>query len=214
MATAIDRSPVRRYGGVAARERVAARRERLLAAAIELYGTEGYAGTGVKDICRQAGLTDRYFYESFADGRELFLAAFERATSELLALVAKRVGEAAPEAGIQARAAIEAFVGALAEDARKARLLFVEAAAAGAEIESHVRTTVRRFADLVAQTARPHLPPAVPEQHLQMGALSLVGAIALVIVEWQAGEVDVTVEELVDYFVGMFAAAGTYASAS
>jgi hypothetical protein len=47
-----------------------------------------------------------------------------------------------------------------------------------------------------------------------MGALSLVGAIALVIVEWQDGAVDATVDELIDYFVDMFSAAGAHASAS
>ena len=50
--------PVRPYGGVSAQERMTERRERLLEAGLEEFGTRGFGQTGVKDICRQAGLTD------------------------------------------------------------------------------------------------------------------------------------------------------------
>jgi AcrR family transcriptional regulator len=86
--------PVRPYGGVSAPERVALRRAALLDAGLELFGTEGYARTRVKDLCRQAGLTDRYFYESFAGTDELFLAVFDRIIDELFVAVAEAVAVA------------------------------------------------------------------------------------------------------------------------
>jgi AcrR family transcriptional regulator len=199
---------MRRYGGLSATERVASRRDRLLDAALELYGTAGFAATGVKDICREAGLTDRYFYESFRDASELFIAAFDRETSDLLQLVAQGVSEVPANPEDQARAAIEAFVCALAEDPRKARLIFTEAASAGPDIERHMRATLRRFAQLVQATARPHLPPTIPERVLRMGALSLVGAIERVIIEWQDGELDASAQQIIDYLVHFFLAAG------
>jgi AcrR family transcriptional regulator len=199
---------MRRYGGLSATERVASRRNRLLDAALELYGTAGFAATGVKDICREAGLTDRYFYESFRDASELFIAAFDRETSDLLQLVAQGVSEVPANPEDQARAAIEAFVCALAEDPRKARLIFTEAASAGPDIERHMRATLRRFAQLVQATARPHLPPTIPERVLRMGALSLVGAIERVIIEWQDGELDASAQQIIDYLVHFFLAAG------
>jgi AcrR family transcriptional regulator len=194
---------------VSASERVAARRERLLHAALERYGTHGFIATGVKDVCRQAGLTDRYFYESFHDSSQLFTATYDRTAAELLALVASRVAAVRPEPELQVRAAIETFVRALAEDPRKARVLFVETASAGEDAERHVRTSLRRFADLVAATARPHLPPAIPNRLIQMGALSLVGAIERVIIELQDGHLDATIEEITDYLVQLFLAAGS-----
>ena len=206
MTRVADKSPVRSYGGVSARQRVAARYERLLDAALELYGTRGYVATGVKDVCRQAGLTDRQ------NSGDLFTAAFDRTTNELLLLVAQRLTEADADPAAQVHAAIETFVRALADDPRKARLLFVETASAGADVERHVRATVRRFAELVAATARPHLPEDVPEQLLDMGALSLVGAMALVMVEWQDGELDVSIDELIDYFVELFLVAARAAA--
>lgn len=208
MATSSHPRPVRSYGGVSAEERVASRRERLVDAAIELYGTRGYAATGVKDICRQAGLTDRYFYESFEGSAELFTAGFDKVTGELLALVAARVAAVPPEPETQVRAAIEAFVGALAQDPRKARLVFAEAASAGPDAERHMRSALRQFATLVAATARPHLPKEMPGVVLQMGAVSLVGAIERVMIEWQEGELDATIEQVTDFLVDLFLVAG------
>jgi AcrR family transcriptional regulator len=206
-----SRAPVRSYGGVSATDRVAARREKLLSAALELYGTRGFAATGVKDICRQAGLTDRYFYESFRDAGELFIATYNRATSELLRSVAENVAAVASVPDQQVRAAIETFICALADDPRRARVVFAETASAGARAERHVRASLRQFADLVATTARPHVPLTMPDRLLRMGALSLVGAIERVITEWQDGQLEATIDEIIEYLTQLFLAAGTTA---
>src|SRR3546814_8716418 len=86
-------SATRTYGGVSAAARTAERRERLVAAAVDLFGRQGYLETGVKDICHAAGVTDRYFYESFHNRAELFAAAFDLAVGELFAAVAGAVTE-------------------------------------------------------------------------------------------------------------------------
>src|SRR5689334_11890446 len=109
MAMPTTRNPQRTYGGVSALERIAARRQKLLDAGLALFGTQGFAATGVKDVCRQAGLTDRYFYESFANSEALFLAVFDRLTDELFGAVAASVGEAGDDAELQLRNAISSF---------------------------------------------------------------------------------------------------------
>jgi AcrR family transcriptional regulator len=42
-------------------------RRRLLDTRLEEIGTRGYDQITVKDVCRHAGLTERYFYEQFSD---------------------------------------------------------------------------------------------------------------------------------------------------
>jgi AcrR family transcriptional regulator len=37
----------------------------------------GYRNTTVKAVCEAAGLTERYFYESFANSEALLVAAFD-----------------------------------------------------------------------------------------------------------------------------------------
>ena len=198
------RAPRRAYGGVSADERIAARRAKLLDAGLELFGTRGYAATGVKDVCRQAGLTDRYFYESFAASQALFLAVFDALTDELFSSVAAAVIEAPSDAESQLRSAIGVFVEALADDPRKPRVLFTEAAAVGPEAAAHMRATLRRFATLVAATARQHVPASTPDEDVQLVALSLVGLLERVIIEREEGHLNMAVDRLVDRCVALY----------
>ena len=188
---------MRTYGGISAADRVADRRERLLDAGLQLFGTRGLEGSGVKDVCREAGLTDRYFYESFKDSRALYTAVFDRTTDELFSAVAQAVVEAPAEPEPQLRAAIGTFIRALADDPRKPRIVFGEAAG----VEDHMKATLRRFTALVAATAEQHLPRGFPTDIL---ALSLVGTMERVVIEWQDGALDVPIEEVVDDVVDLF----------
>jgi AcrR family transcriptional regulator len=194
----------RPYGGVSATERVAARRERLLDAGLELFGTRGFAHTGVKELCRQAGLTDRYFYESFRDSRALFVAVFDRVCDELFTAVARSVVAVEPAPEPQLRAAVGTFVRALADDPRRARIVFSEAGGAGPEVEQHLRRTLRRFTDLVVATARQHLPPGVSDARVEILALSLVGTLERVVVEWQDGRLELGIDGIVDEVTDLF----------
>src|SRR3954453_17264126 len=102
------------YGGVSADERVEVRRPRLLdaapglvgpggwrgAAALRRRGAGGWAGTGGGAICREAGLTPRFFYESFDDLDALAVAVFDdisiRATAAILEAVRDAAAGPAP----------------------------------------------------------------------------------------------------------------------
>ena len=206
----VSRLPQRSYGGVSADERIAARREKLLDAGLELFGTRGFAATGVKDVCREAGLTDRYFYESFANSEALFLAVFDRLTDELFGDVAIAAGEAGDDAEQQLRNAISAFVDALVADSRKPRVLFMEATAAGPGAAAHMRATLRRFALLVAATARTHLPAATSDEEVQLVALSLVGLLERAITDREEGALDIPADRLVERCVSLY---GTFLGA-
>jgi AcrR family transcriptional regulator len=200
--------PVRSYGGVSAEQRIAERRARLLEAGLQEFGTRGVLQTGVKDICRRAALTDRYFYESFRDSGDLFGAVFDHATRRLFEVVAPALDTAPPNPEAQSRAVIEAYVRALADDPRLARVVFVEAPSAGPEVERHMRATLRRFARLIEGGARPHLPTGVTDDSLRFAATSMVGAIERLMIEWQDGELGLSVQQIIDYLVDMLLAFG------
>lgn len=198
------RVPQRSYGGISADERIAARRAKLLDAGLELFGTRGFRTTGVKDVCRQAGLTDRYFYESFNDSDALFLAVFDRLTDELFRAVAEAVAESGTDPERQLRTAIATFVTELAADPRKSRVLFAEAPAAGSDAAAHMRTTLRRFGALVAVTARQHVPAGTDDEEVQLLALSLVGLLERAITEREDGALDIPVDRLVERVVALY----------
>ncbi|NUP07845.1 MAG: TetR family transcriptional regulator [Polyangiaceae bacterium] len=79
-------------------------RERLEAAAMELFQTRGYVATTVQDIAAQAGLTERTFFRYYTDKREVLFGR----TEELQALIVDAVGKAGP-----ATPPLDSVVGAL-----------------------------------------------------------------------------------------------------
>ena len=70
------------YGGVEANLREEDRRKKLIEAGLEAFGTKGYAKTNIKTICKLAGLTERYFYESFRHKEELLRAVYRELIDE------------------------------------------------------------------------------------------------------------------------------------
>src|SRR5881398_2641123 len=120
-------SATRVYGGVSADERQRARRARLMDAALELMGSEGWSATSVRAVCRNAGLTPRFFYESFEDLDALAVAVFDDIAVTATAAILEAVRDAADEPATRARAAIATFVAELTDDPRRARVAFAEA---------------------------------------------------------------------------------------
>jgi len=114
----------RPYGGVDATKRKAERRGRLVAAGLDLLGADQQdtSALTVRAVCRLAGLTPRYFYESFSDKDEFVGAVFDWVVAGLAATTQAAV--AAVPAHEQARAAMANIVRTIAGDARVGRLLF------------------------------------------------------------------------------------------
>src|SRR5271167_4968356 len=77
----------RRYRGMTPQERRAQRRERLLEAGLELFGTAGYAGSSIRAVSAAASLNSRYFYESFSDREDLLYHVYKCIVSEVAAAV-------------------------------------------------------------------------------------------------------------------------------
>jgi len=69
-------STTRSYRGQSQEQRRAERRGRLIAGAIAVYGERGYHQATVKAVCEAAGLTERYFYESFANSEALLIDSY------------------------------------------------------------------------------------------------------------------------------------------
>ena len=75
-------APARSYRGRSALERTEERRERLVEAAITVLAAQGERAT-MTAICHQAGLTERYFYESFANRDAALVAALDHVSDEI-----------------------------------------------------------------------------------------------------------------------------------
>ena len=65
----------------------AARRERILAAALDAFGTGGYGATSMGDVAERAGVTRAVLYDHFASKKSLFLAVIEEQNAIFLGQV-------------------------------------------------------------------------------------------------------------------------------
>lgn len=198
----------RRYGGLGAEERRAARRERLLDAGLEIFGTRGYASSSIELACATAGVSTRHFYEHF-DGREALLTAvYERVIEQIAGAVYGSVATAPLEIEARARAGLRAFIEPLLTDERRGRVVLIEVVGVSDELERRRRDVIRGFAAVSEQSARELIAAgAIPAQELELGMLMLVGAVNELLVDWMHRTDRPAIERLVDAATRLYAGA-------
>jgi len=137
-------SEKRRYGGASFEDRQADRRERLIAAAIEVFGRWGREGATVAAICAEAGLTARYFYESFPNREALFLEAYRAVQAELLTEMAKASG---PD---PVRSALTGFYAGLAAHPGLAKVFLLDSHGREPDMQAAGEPTAKKLHEMFA----------------------------------------------------------------
>ncbi len=176
------------YRGQSATERREERRQRLIEAGLDLFATQGYLATSIEEICAAAAISTRNFYE-LVDGREGLLVllhdiAMRRAEEAVLDAL-----RTAPEDDAAARvgAALAAFVAAMTDDPRWARIAYVEVVGISPVVERRRHTWMATFARLIAAQADAMADRGLaPRRDHELTAVALVGAVDRLIVHWQA----------------------------
>jgi AcrR family transcriptional regulator len=196
----------RAYGGVPAEQRRAHRRGALVAAALDVVGTEGSGRLTVGRLCARAGLNERYFYESFATMDEVLVAVADAVVAEMVEAIVAAVGAAPPDTHAKAHAAISAAVELLTDDPRKARIVFVEPLSAPV-LNARRGDVARTFVALMIAQAQEFYGA---EAALRVGswadfaAAYLLGGLAETMTAWLRGDLPITREQLVDRATELF----------
>ncbi|WP_020667670.1 TetR/AcrR family transcriptional regulator [Amycolatopsis nigrescens] len=191
-----DPSPrSRRYRGQNASERQADRRVRLLAAGLELFGTAGYAAVSVKQVCVQAGLTERYFYESFTDREDLLTAVYDEQINLVRHATLTALTTSEPTVRALATAGVGTFVRTVADDPRRARVIFIEVVGVSPALELRRRGVMREFAQVIVGIAGGQLGTQ-PGERLSLAAMIFAGGLTEVLVDWALGDQAVAIEQI------------------
>jgi AcrR family transcriptional regulator len=181
---------VRRYSGRSVDEWKAARRERLLDAALELFGTEGYPATSVERLCAQAKVSTRHFYHEFQNKEAVLLAVH----AQVIELAVRTTGDAldrtatAPVAD-RMSAAVGAYLRTLMVDPRRAKVSFVEVVGASPAVEEQ-RIAFREL--LISNVVRIG-ETAVERQEItpkdfRFLGLCFIGAVNTVVYDWMLAD--------------------------
>ncbi|RRR43951.1 TetR/AcrR family transcriptional regulator [Mycolicibacter terrae] len=105
-----------RWSGVPLKDRQALRRDAFIAAGVQLLGGENGPTLTIRSVCRAAALTERYFYESFADRDEFVRAVYDDVCTRAMAAL---LSAHTP------REAVEGFVALMVDDPVRGRVLLL-----------------------------------------------------------------------------------------
>jgi AcrR family transcriptional regulator len=178
-----------RWTGVPLQDRQTLRRDDLIAAGVDLLGGEEGSALTVRGACRAAGLTERYFYESFPDRDEFVRAVYDFVCSTAMSALTS---------SNTPRDAVERFVELMVDDPVRGRVLLIAPerepvlAKSGAE-------WMPSFIELLQRKLTRITDPAVQA----MVATGLVGALTALFTAYLNGRLATTREQFIDYCVDM-----------
>ena len=148
----------------------AARREQLLAVAVEVFARQGFHATAMNDVAEAAGVTKPVLYQHFRSKRELYLALLEEAGERLRETIAKAAVEAGtPHA--QVERGFQAYFRWVAEDRASFLLLF----GGGSRRDEQFAEAVRRNETAIADAIAPLIQADIDPEHQRNLAYGLVG---------------------------------------
>ncbi|OON62895.1 TetR family transcriptional regulator [Massilia sp. KIM] len=183
----------RSYRGQSQEQRRADRRARLIAAAIAVYGERGYHNATVKAVCEAAGLTERYFYESFANSEALLIDSFNAVTFSVLGEIL-RAAEGAGRGRIpRSRAMLHAYFSALQREPRSARVFLVEIRGVSRAVDAAFDAALAAIGREVARMVAPS--GAIDDELLQAG---VVGGVIQIALRWIGNGYQPDIDKAVD----------------
>lgn len=132
------------------------RRGRILWALAASMAEKGYPSTTVSDLARIARVSKTVVYAHFRDKEQCLLELYSRATDRVLDLIHTALADATAE-GLdwrdRIRAAVGAYVAALADGPAVAWAALVEVQAAGPAALARRREVLERYVDLLSGVA-------------------------------------------------------------
>lgn len=200
------RTQHRRYGGRTSSERAGQRRRQLLTAALRLYGDAGFRSTTVKAICREAGLTERYFYESFGNSEQLLCAVCSWSMERMRSLAREAVERAGQDPDKRLIAAAGAYFDYVKANPGHARIVLFEMDGVSRATSEHLRNEMKQSAALIVQLHFDPLdvhPPETLEPELL--AQALLGALYQLAREWSLTGFERPANTLTRHFHALYA---------
>lgn len=192
----------RRWRGVDPVDRQTERKLKLIEAGIDLLAAEGPPAVTMREVCRRAGLTARYFYESF-DNRDRFLFyIFDLVVDDAEQAITQAIATAP---GDPAKATVHiarAFTDFLVADPRRGQVLLIRSVTT--ELYSHGRELAGRFTAIV-QTVKESFTAGSGKLSRddantdRWDSLAVFGALAFVYQDWLLDPGDAGAEGISSY---------------
>ena len=200
----------RPWRGQSPQERRDARRRRLLDAALELFGTTGYAGTSLTALCAAAGVSPRHFYDLYPGREQLVADLYDELVAEMGARIAAAQDAVPLAVADRVTAGLRAAVGFQTEDPRRARVLQLEVVGVSTWLEAHRHTVIASFGRRTDEQYRLLVADGqLLDAPFAQVATALVGAINELLIGWLLSEPRPPAQDLLpvaeEVFLAVFA---------
>ncbi|WP_342800040.1 TetR/AcrR family transcriptional regulator [Nocardia sp. No.11] len=189
----------RRYRGAAPGQRQQERRARLIEAATEAFGTDGYRNTTVTTICAAAGVGKRYFYESFTDSEDLLLEVYREVTARMLEAIHVGIGDLDADIDTRVRGTLTAYFQLILDDPRVPRIAFFEILGVSPTVDRAYHDVLDALVDICLALLTPYVDlDSHPAPSARMVVLGLVGAILIIAQKWVLDDYRQPLTDVVD----------------
>ena len=198
----------RQFKGLSLSERKQARREKLIEAGIEAYGSHGFFSVTVKDICQEAKLTERYFYESFKKSEQLFQTIFLKLIDELQQNVMQAIMQASTDPKKMIEAGLTALLMTLKNNPRMARIIYIDAMLVQElHNQATIHETMSRFDRMIHAFVMLMMPNIDrSEREISMIATGLNGYVTQIAIRWVMSDYKQPMEEVLSSCSAVFLA--------
>ena len=169
--------------------RHALRRDNLIAAGVQLLGSERGPALTVRAVCRKAALTERYFYESFTDRDEFVRAVYDDVCARAMTTLTS---------SDTPREAVEQFVELMVDDPVRGRVLLLAPAVEPILTQSGAEW-MPNFIDLLQRKLSGIGDPVLQK----MIATSLVGGLTSLFAAYLNRQLGASRKQFIDYCVNM-----------
>jgi AcrR family transcriptional regulator len=187
------------YGGLSIHERRAERRERLVTAAFDLFGTLGYQRTTIPMICNASGVTARHFYEEFSSREALLRAIFDELAERAYELVREALRATDKPVYERVLSSNRAYYTFFIEDPRRARIYAIECLGISPELEQHRHEVRERLVRQLTRATEWLEPTGVLKGlDIRLVAVGLSSAAVALLTEWVLATRKPSVEKMAE----------------
>jgi AcrR family transcriptional regulator len=199
------RASSRPYGGMSGEDRRSERRTRFIDAGVIAFGRDGFRGTTTRSLCAEAGLTQRYFYESFTDLEACFLAVANVLGARVHAVLLAAEAKPGDDLRTLVQGQLSGYFALLKSDPPAARIMLLEVYTAS----TRVGELALRFTEDLGEIVGARIAHALPHlaDHgvdVKLLATGLVGAIHHIALRWMLAGYREPVSRIVDTATAIF----------
>ncbi|MFT6421932.1 MAG: AcrR family transcriptional regulator [Thalassolituus sp.] len=206
MTSTATKNSGRSYRGMTLEQRTAERRERFLEAGLNIFGNEGFHAATVRKICKEAGLTDRYFYESYSSMEALLIEVYERCLKSILTRVQSTlltVNKAeAPDKLLNEL--LNHFFTEM-EDPRVAKVCMFEAEGVSDHMHNLYNDYIRRFVTILLSASQGYTNKwPLSEEESEVLGNAIVGGIIQATRNWALNDYHLSKKSMINGIVVLF----------